>query len=279
MNTLSFDVRFDPALLHVNGVAKDSAAVLRTAVLNADLSQAASGLIRIQLTGLSSLPATAVTLLNLQASVPASAPYAAKHLLDIQRLQFNGGALSGSDDDGIHLVAYVGDTDAQPGYSMADALCVQRVVVRLDTGFLPYPWIDPLIAGDVNGNGRLDAGDALLIGRKVMGLPTSELPDLPAPLRMTGRTAPNPALEIRGEGQVRAAQSSERIMPATTTQSTGESGTPAPVINWAAAASVAVSPDVRAGASWKSDFVNNLGRSETSQTTIVRLDSSYRWTS
>ena len=51
-------------------------------------------------------------------------------------------------------------------YSAADALRVQRVVVRLDSGFSPYPLVDPLIVGDINGNGRLDAGDALLIQRR-----------------------------------------------------------------------------------------------------------------
>ncbi len=123
-------------------------------------------MIHIELTGLTDLPATPLTLLHLQASVPANATYGATHLLDIQELQFNGGALAGSDDDGMHLVAYLGDTDRQARYSAADALRVQRVVVRLDSGFSSYPLVDPLIVGDVNGNGRLDAGDALLIQRK-----------------------------------------------------------------------------------------------------------------
>ena len=65
-------------------------------------------------------------------------------------------------------MAYLGDTDGQPRYSSADTLGVQRVVVRLDSGFGPYPLVDPLIVADVNGNGRLDSSDALLILRKVL---------------------------------------------------------------------------------------------------------------
>ena len=196
VNAVSFDLRFDPALLSVNGVTKDAAAMLSSAHLTADLSQAAAGLIHVDLTGLAGLSATPLTLLHLQASVPANASYGAKHLLDIQKVALNDGALAGSDDDGMHLVAYLGDTDGQPRYSAADALRVQRVVVRLDGGFSPYPLIDPLIVGDVNGNGRLDAGDALLIQRKVVRLPVPELPDLPSPLPAIPSIARSASLDM-----------------------------------------------------------------------------------
>ena len=204
VNTVSFDLRFDPGLLSVTGVSKDAAAVLATAAVDADLSQAAAGSIHVELTGLTGLPATALTLLHLQASVPATANYGAKHLLDIQNLRFNGGALAGSDDDGMHVVAYLGDADGQPRYSAADALRVQRVIVRLDSGFSPYPMVDPVIVGDVNGNGRLDTVDALLIQRKVVRLPVPQLPDLPSPLPVVTFVGPDPALDIPDDLRVQA---------------------------------------------------------------------------
>jgi hypothetical protein len=74
--------------------------------------------------------------------------------------------------------------------------CIQRVVVRLDSGRSPYPVVDPLIVGDINGNGRLDAGDALLIQRKVVHLPVPELPDLPSPLPAIPLVARSAGLEI-----------------------------------------------------------------------------------
>ena len=206
VSNLSFTLRFDPARLSISGVSKDSAPALANAVLTADLRQAGSGLIDIQLTGLSGLPSAALTLLHLQASVPSTATYGAKHLLDIQGLQFNQGDLAGLDDDGMHVVAYLGDTEGQPRYSAADALRVQRVVARLDTGFSAYPLVDPLIVGDVNSNGRLDATDALLIQRKVVRLPVPELPDLPSPVPVVSQLGPDPALDIPDGLTVQAGQ-------------------------------------------------------------------------
>jgi hypothetical protein len=321
VNAMSFDLHFDPTLLSVSGVTKDAAAVLSSAVLTADLSQAAAGFIHVELSGLTGLPATPLTLLHLQASVPANATYGAKHLLDIQNLEFNGGALAGSDDDGMHVVAYLGDTDGQPRYSSADALRVQRVVVRLDSGFSPYPVVDPLIVGDINGNGRLDAGDALLIQRKVVHLPVPELPDLPSPLPAIPQVARSAGLDITpfnpiatgSPGQVdlrttdiatpsghESKQTSldaatlvlkpvvpgEPVKAASTTNSantTSSATTPyaavfeqqraaeakgtaaSPAIDWTGrtpAATFLPTLGMRESSPWKSEFVNNLGRSE-----------------
>ena len=95
----------------------------------------------------------------------------------------------------------------QPRYSAADALRVQRVVVRLDTGFSPYPMVDPVIVGDVNGNGRLDAADALLIQRKVVRLPVPRAarPALAAAGGDPDRTGPGARHPRRPEGASRSA--------------------------------------------------------------------------
>src|SRR5262249_3648478 len=56
------------------------------------------------------------------------------------------------------------------------------------------------------------------------------------------------------------------MMQTTRTQPTGESNAPAPAIDWTARApvvAISAAPDIRDGGSWKSDFVNNLGRSES----------------
>jgi hypothetical protein len=151
-----------------------------SAVVVADMSQAALGLIHIELSNLTDLPDTPLTVLHVQASVPASARYGDAHALDIQGLQLNGGTLDGVDDDGLHLAAYLGDTEGQARYASLDARNVQRVVVRLDNGFDAYPLIDPVIVADVNGNARLDASDARLIQSRVVRMPVPELPELPS---------------------------------------------------------------------------------------------------
>lgn len=74
-------------------------------------------------------------LLRVQAQVPSDAPYGAQHLLDIDSLAFNDGALGGRDDDGLHLVAKLGDTSGDSAYSSSDAMLIQRVIVGLDPRF------------------------------------------------------------------------------------------------------------------------------------------------
>jgi hypothetical protein len=177
VSSVAFTLRYAPALLSITGASLGAG--LQGAVLNADLSNAASGVIGIEISGLSGLTSSPLTLLQLQANVPALATYGAEHVLDIQDLKFNQGALVGIDDDGMHVVAYLGDAEGVPRYSSSDTLRIQRVIVRLDTGFSAYPLVDPVIVGDVNVNGRLDATDTLLIQRKVVRFPVPELPDLP----------------------------------------------------------------------------------------------------
>ncbi|HEY8555304.1 MAG TPA: hypothetical protein VIL43_12295, partial [Burkholderiales bacterium] len=79
----------------------------------------------------------------------------------------------------IHVIAFPGDATGEGLYSSLDAQRIQRVALRLDSGFGAYPLIDPLLVGDVNGTGRLESFDALLVQRKALRLDVPEIPDLP----------------------------------------------------------------------------------------------------
>ena len=105
----------------------------------------------------------------------------------------------------MHVVAYLGDTEGQPRYSAAIPARAAGGSA-LDTGFSAYPLVDPVIVGDVNGNGRVDATDALLIQRKVVRLPVPELPDLPSPVPVVLPIGPDPALDIPDGLNVQAGQ-------------------------------------------------------------------------
>jgi hypothetical protein len=120
-----------------------------------------------------------VEFVRLTAVVPSSAPYGAQHLLDITNLQVNGGAIAARDDDGLHLVGYLGDTTGNRLYSALDAALILRVVVGLDSGFIAYALTDPRIVADVSGNGWLSGTDAMLLSREAAGIDQPQIPPLP----------------------------------------------------------------------------------------------------
>jgi hypothetical protein len=53
---------------------------------------------------------------------------------------------------------------------------LQRVIVRLDSGFSAYPLTDPVVVGDVNGSGHLESADGQLIQLKVLRRSVPEIP-------------------------------------------------------------------------------------------------------
>ena len=171
---VAFTVRYNPALLTVDRINLDKAIVGRLSLASIDAS---AGILRVQVTGISGLTDASTVLVRLSGHVPADAPYRTQHILDIQDLAFNSGALGGRDDDGLHVVAMIGDTSGMQFYSSYDALLIQFVVVGADSGFDAFPLTDPTIVGDVNYSGRLDSNDALLIQLKIVGESVPQIPD------------------------------------------------------------------------------------------------------
>ncbi|MBI3464201.1 MAG: hypothetical protein HY000_14265 [Planctomycetes bacterium] len=83
------------------------------------------------------------------------------------------------DDDAVHVVGYLGDATGNKAYSGLDAQRVQRVVVNLDSGFVPsaavdpslhYARMDPVVIADVTGNGALSGLDATRIQQELAQL-------------------------------------------------------------------------------------------------------------
>jgi hypothetical protein len=171
---VDFTLRYDPALLSVLDVGLADAI---SGTLTLKSVDQVAGLIYVHVANVTGLSDASTALLRLHAEVPADAPYRGRHMLDIGDLKFNDGALSGRADDGLQVVAYPGDTDADGKYSSFDALLIQRVILRLDSGFSAFPLIDPIVLGDINGSGRLDSSDVLSMQLKVLRRTVQELPD------------------------------------------------------------------------------------------------------
>jgi subtilase family serine protease len=177
VSTVDFTVRFDPTLVAFTGVvARDGT--------SATLEAAGDGAVRVRIatTGGATLPAGAIDdLVRLQGTVLASAPYGRQQVLDVSDIVVNGGALVATDDDAVHATGLFGDTDGDGAYSQVDLVRLQRVIARQDPGLAAWPNLDPVIAGDFNGNGTLTATDASRLQFYLAGRLVPEIPALPSP--------------------------------------------------------------------------------------------------
>jgi hypothetical protein len=144
------------------------------------------GYARFTLSAPSALPPGTIKLVNLRASVPQNAPYAAQQVLDVMDVFVNG-SVAALDDDGVQLVAYLGDANGDAAYSVEDAQRIERVVTGQDSGFPAYRNVDPLLVADVNRSGTVTLADATLVSQEVQYLTTGkvafdrpEIPPIPA---------------------------------------------------------------------------------------------------
>jgi hypothetical protein len=173
--SIGFTLDYDPALLRIDGVEL----AVSGATLVADFS--VPGHLVVSVSGISGLESVATDLVRLLASVPATAPYGAVHVLDLGNVVVDGNAPTGAlDDDGLHLVAYAGDATGDARYSAADVMAFQRVLIRVDSGFHAYPRIDPYVVGNVDGNSTLSSLDVRVLSQQMAGLPQNLLPEIPA---------------------------------------------------------------------------------------------------
>ncbi len=136
-----------------------------------------------------------VRLGGLAATVPANAPYKAKELLHFGSLSLNGGAITAVGDDGVHVVAFLGDTSGDGTYTSADSVLISNVAAAKDSGFAAYPILDPAIVGDITGDGRITSADATALNLYLNGTASTLVPPYPGvPANIPA--GPDPALSI-----------------------------------------------------------------------------------
>jgi hypothetical protein len=176
VTAVEFNLRHDPSLLQVTGFLRG---VGLPADVEVNVNVATAGLVRVRVTRPQSFPAGTIELIRLTAVVPENAVYGRKHVLDLTDLRVNGGGLAALDDDGLHVVAYLGDATGSAGYSTLDATRALQAALGLESGFARYPLADPVILADIGGDGRLGVSDATRILQQAMGYAPSQVPPLP----------------------------------------------------------------------------------------------------
>ncbi|MGL4550506.1 MAG: hypothetical protein ACRC33_04915, partial [Gemmataceae bacterium] len=158
---------------------------------------AITGGVHLSVSGLTGATGTNAVLTTLTASVPNTAPYASKHVLDLRNVVVNGGAIAAVGDDAVHVAAYLGDASGDGTLSGTDASRVtQTANAGIGVGFAAYQNADPLLVGDVTGDGSLSGTDASRIAQKANGSPSASIPDLPTGLPAPPAGAPDPVIFI-----------------------------------------------------------------------------------
>jgi hypothetical protein len=142
------------------------------------------------------LASGAVTLGSLVAQVPNTASYKAKTLLHVGSPQLNGGAISVVGDDGIQVVAYLGDATGDGLYTAADSALASRVSVGMDAGFSAFRLADPVVIADINRNNRVDSGDASILLQVAAGNTSPFVPPIPNPEPPIVPVGPDPVLSL-----------------------------------------------------------------------------------
>jgi len=190
---ISFAVDYDPTLLSVTAVTASSTL---PETWNVEYQLDAPGRVAVLMYGTEPLAAGPVSLVNLQAAVPADAPYRSAGVLNLSNVEINDGAIAAAVDAGVQVVAYLGDATGNGRYGGLDAAYLARTALGRDQGFAAYPLKDPVIVGDTSANGRLGALDASYLARKVVGRTQPEIPDLPSDLPAPVANGPDPIVRM-----------------------------------------------------------------------------------
>jgi subtilase family serine protease len=182
----SFTLIYDPTLLTIaaTGALTPSAAATAAGLTNISYSitsiDAHHSILTVSITGGTGLTAgtSPVALVDIAASVPASAPYFDKAVLNLGNVLVNSTSATGV--SGVDEAAYFGDVTGTGVFSSQDAsLLLQVDVAGVGTGFSAYKDLDPLLIGNITGNGTIMAQDASDVFQAANGMTVSQLPAIP----------------------------------------------------------------------------------------------------
>ncbi|MFO1319415.1 MAG: Ig-like domain-containing protein [Burkholderiales bacterium] len=211
---LSAELKFDASLLQIDQVR------LKAGLAGRVTTSAIAGGLRIDVVLDAALGAGAIDLIEIVSRVPAGAPYGAQQVLDLTNVSLRGATgnlLPVVADDAVHTVGYFGDTTGDQSYSRADYERLLRVIVRTDSGLAAWANTDPVLVGDLNGNGQLSTLDANRLLQHVLGTARPEIPALPvlAPLApmLARMAAPASASPVEQSTEVMTTAAGQSAVP------------------------------------------------------------------
>ncbi len=179
--SVSLSVQYNTNLLEITGASLGSALPAGWALTNIP---GTPGILQVSLGGPVPLSPGSNTIATLTALVPWCAAYGSSGILSIGSPQLNGGAIPATGESAVEVAALLGDADGNGSYSTNDALMILDVYLELCSGFAAYPLIDPVIIGDLLGDGKITPYDAALVLQFTYGETNAfiYIPALPTPL-------------------------------------------------------------------------------------------------
>jgi hypothetical protein len=120
---------------------------------------------------------TPMVLVDVAASVPTTAPYFNKAVLDMEIAYVNVALVTGV--SGVDEAAYYGDVSGEESLNALDASLVDQVGAGAGTGFSAFKDLDPSIIGGVGGGEYVNALDASLINQQSGGMTIPSIPQVP----------------------------------------------------------------------------------------------------
>ena len=128
-------------------------------------------------------PAGQLTIANVMAQVATTAENGSSALLTLESVVSNGTVTVGG-SNAVQVVASLGDTSGDGEYGSSDASLAARLAMRLDSGLVSYPVINPSLVADVSGNGTVSMLDAAMIAGIRSSSEGPELASAPPPRQM-----------------------------------------------------------------------------------------------
>ena len=190
LSSASFDLAYDPELVDLTDLVFGTGFTDAGSSIDSD-----NGILHI-VANASGIGAGDVEVVRLVGSVSDDAAYRGKQLLDLHNVALDDGGRDVRVDDGLHVAAFVADTDGSAGYLAIDQARLMRVVRLQDSGFSMYPLVDPTVVADVNDNQALTLADVGLLARELRylsnpvaygALNRPEIPDVTVtPVRFAG---------------------------------------------------------------------------------------------
>jgi hypothetical protein len=175
VRSVEFELSYNTDLLEITDVITDAAG---WQITNSEID-GENGRLSVTVQGNQALSGDNLILLD--AKIPDGATYGVSDILQFESIVFKdaeSAILPGRSDIAIQQIAYFGDASGNEEYSSFDASLIDRVAEGLDTGFNSFPNTDPIIIGDISGDGIISNDDALDVARFVVGLPQPEIPNL-----------------------------------------------------------------------------------------------------
>ena len=166
VTSVSFTLAYDSALLGLATVARGADL---PAGVSFSATEVAPGQISVVIGSATALPAGALTLARLVATIPSDATYGLAQVLDVRNLLVNAGALAALDDDAVHVAAFPGDLNRDRQHGSDDVSLMRSLLGGAIARLPAWALLDGRLLGDVNGSGRLDAVDPLRLEQALAG--------------------------------------------------------------------------------------------------------------